>query len=270
MNDMTAVIAPKSDQWNADDLIAGPMTITIREVRIRAGEEQPVSIYVDGSDKAYRPCKSMSRALVQMWGPDASRYIGRSLTLYRDPKVRFGKDEVGGIRISHATHIDGPQKLMLTATRGQRKPFLVEPLQIEQAEDAARKWADGFITAVNSAGSKSAVEALRDKHATRLAKLDDQRPELHAECVHALSNKLAAFAVTDDLDGDWQEGPSDSQRGEAHTEPSLRDLIEAANDRKSWEAAKEAVCAAELSDDERLALSRALETKKGELVGGAK
>src|SRR4051812_11375313 len=102
---MSSVIIPKSDQINADDLLAGPITITIRDVQIKGGQEQPVSIYFEGSDKAFRPCKSMSRVLVQGWGADAKAYIGRSLTLYCDPSVKWGGVEVGGIRISHMTDI---------------------------------------------------------------------------------------------------------------------------------------------------------------------
>lgn len=159
MNDMSAVIVPKSDQINADDLIAGPMTITIREVKIRGGEEQPVSIYFDDSDKAFRPCKSMSRVLVQAWGPDANKYVGRSLTLYRDPKVKWGGLEVGGIRISHMSDIDGEKLMMLTATKGQRKPFQVLPLvaakstgptqadAIDELEKAAEQGTDALQTA---------------------------------------------------------------------------------------------------------------------------
>lgn len=133
MNSMAAVIEPKSDQLNADDLIAGPRTITITKVEIRPGTEQPVSVHFDGDHgKPYKSGKSMNRVMVQAWGPDASKYVGRSLTLYRDPTVRFGKDEVGGIRISHMSHIDGPLRMALTATRGQRKAYTVQPLQVER------------------------------------------------------------------------------------------------------------------------------------------
>ncbi|RRJ97834.1 hypothetical protein Ga0100231_005080 [Opitutaceae bacterium TAV4] len=52
--------------------------------------------------------------------------------LYREPEVKFGGDKVGGIRISHASHIDGPFEIALTETRGKRKPFRVEPLPAEQ------------------------------------------------------------------------------------------------------------------------------------------
>jgi hypothetical protein len=129
MNDMTGVITPKSDQINADDLIGRTMNITIREVQIRGGQEQPVSIYFDGSDKAFRPCKSMSRVLVAAWGADAKQYVGRSLTLYRDPTVKWGGMEVGGIRISHMSHLDRAMTMALTATKGSRKPFVVKPLE---------------------------------------------------------------------------------------------------------------------------------------------
>lgn len=146
MNDMTQVIVPKSDQINADDLIAGPTTITITEVQVKAGQEQPVSIYFEGSDKAYRPCKSMARVLVSAWGPDASKYKGRSLTLYCDPKVKWGGMEVGGIRISHMSHIDSAITMALTVTRANKKPFTVKPLVCAAAAKADSGDEDPTIT----------------------------------------------------------------------------------------------------------------------------
>lgn len=126
--DMSQVITPRSDQINADDLLAGPITITITNVKIAQGE-QPVSIYFEGSTKAYRPCKSMARLLVKAWGPNASKYQGRSLTLYCDPTVKWAGMEVGGIRVSHMSHIDAPLTMALTVTRGNKKPFTVQPLE---------------------------------------------------------------------------------------------------------------------------------------------
>ena len=129
MNDMAKVIIPKSDQLNADDLLVGPITIKITAVTVRGGQEQPVAISYEGDDgKPYKSCKSMNRVLVTAWGPDSSKYVGRSMTLYCDPKVKWGGMEVGGIRISHMSHIDSTLTLALTATKGQRKPFVVNPL----------------------------------------------------------------------------------------------------------------------------------------------
>lgn len=128
-NDMRGVIVPKSDQMNADDLLAGPITVTIREVSIRPGTEQPVSIHYEGDqNKPYKPCKSMCRVLVAAWGPDAKAYVGRSLALYCDPKVKWGGMLVGGIRISHLSHLDHDLVMALTETKGRRAPFVVKPL----------------------------------------------------------------------------------------------------------------------------------------------
>lgn len=144
MNDMTHVIIPKSDQINADDLLAAPLTITITEVQVKPGQEQPVSIRFDGSDKVYRPCKSMARVLVAAWGPDASRYVGRSLTLYCDPKVKWGGMEVGGIRISHMSHIEAPMTMALTVTRANKKPFTVKPIAARATQAPRREGGTDF------------------------------------------------------------------------------------------------------------------------------
>ena len=133
MADMSAVIIPKSDQINADDLLAGPLTIKIESVKVSPGTEQPVSMFFDGSTKAYRPCKSMARVLVSAWGADSSKYIGRSLTLYCDPKVKWGGMEVGGIRISHMSDIDSSITMALTVTRANKKPFTVRPIEPDNA-----------------------------------------------------------------------------------------------------------------------------------------
>lgn len=106
MTDMMSAIAPRSDQLNSDDLVAGPRTIRITGVDIKAGE-QPISVHFEGDNgKPWKPCKTTARLMVAAWGPDASQYKGRSLTLYRDPSVKWAGLEVGGIRISHMSHID--------------------------------------------------------------------------------------------------------------------------------------------------------------------
>ena len=137
MSDMLKVIEPKSDQINAEDLIGRDMTITVKGVTVRAGTEQPVSIEFNGSDKVFRPCKTVSRILVAAWGPDTSVYSGRSLTLYRDPKVKWGGMEVGGIRVRAMSHIDAPLKLALAESKKNRTITVVQPLKIESAPQTA-------------------------------------------------------------------------------------------------------------------------------------
>lgn len=132
---MTDSIAPRSDQLNADDLMSGPRTFTIAEVK-RGNTEQPIDVHlVEFPGRPFKPSKSMRRVMVAAWGKDASTYSGRRLTLYRDPTVRFGGQEVGGIRISHVDGIEKTLTLALTVTRGKRSPYVVQPLP--KAEAAA-------------------------------------------------------------------------------------------------------------------------------------
>lgn len=207
MTDMREVIVPKSDQINADDLIAGPRTITITEVTIRPGTEQPVSIHFEGDNgKPYKACKSMCRVLVNAWGPDAKAYVGRSLTLYRDPTVKWGGMEVGGIRISHMTHIDREMVMALTATKGSRKPFLVKPLTVEApklAPPSADDITASIVARVDAATNHAAMQVVTgdEKVIRQRAWLAKNRPELAKRVDDAVASRLADFDRTDEAEG---------------------------------------------------------------------
>lgn len=125
--DLTESIAPRSDQINADDLVGGPITYTVREV-IAGKAESPFDFLLVETDRAYRPSKTMRRVIVAAWGPEAANYVGRRLTLYREPSIKFGGQTVGGIRVSHMSHIDQRVEVMLQVTRGKREKFTVDPL----------------------------------------------------------------------------------------------------------------------------------------------
>ncbi|MFJ4230101.1 hypothetical protein ACIPYV_21240, partial [Paenarthrobacter nicotinovorans] len=129
MIDMSKTTEPDSSQLNFDDVAAAPMTITITEVK-QGPPDQPVHLHnAEHEGRPYKPGKSMRRVLIAAWGTDAAKYVGRRIELYGDPTIRFGKDAVGGIRIRALSHIDKPLTVALTVTRGQRKPFTVEPIK---------------------------------------------------------------------------------------------------------------------------------------------
>lgn len=171
MTNMLKTIEPKSDRLNADDLIGKSLTITVTKVSLAAGE-QPIAINFEGDNgKPYYPCKSMRRVLVNVWGADGNQYVGRSMTLYRDEKVMFGGVAVGGIRISHMSHIDKPVTMALTASRANRKPFTAQPLKVANIEDvklSLTEAAQGGLDSLReawaklSAANKTALAAYKD------------------------------------------------------------------------------------------------------------
>jgi hypothetical protein len=204
MNDMSQVIIPKSDQINADTLLAGPITIKISNVVIEPGTEQPVSISFDGDDgRPYKPCKSMRKVMVLLWGKDANEYVGRSMTLYNDPKVTWGDMTVGGIRISHMSNIDAVATMALTATRRSKKPFTVRPLVSSKAEtspapDKAAEGVRDLIDRIQDADQATLTVLTMDTRiVTQRAWLATNRPELAARVDDAVSAALGIFDAAD-------------------------------------------------------------------------
>jgi hypothetical protein len=136
-NDSIAdTLAAKSDQLNADDLIGGPITVTVIGWKRGATKEQPVWLSISDDRMPYSPCKSMRRVLAEEWGDRPSEWVGRSMTLYRDPNVMFGGVRVGGIRISHLSHMKQSQTehILTVAKAGKKAPFTVRRLDTAQPQ----------------------------------------------------------------------------------------------------------------------------------------
>lgn len=204
MNDMTPVITPKSDQLSADDFVGGTKTITITKVAIRPGTEQPVTIaFEDDGGRPWKPCKTMCRLLVQAWGADANNYIGRSVTLYKDPKVKWGGLAVGGIRISHMSHIERKFITALTITKGTKQPYEVDVLKMEPKPAAKPTGAQApskvdqlVMQLLSSIAEASDMDALlyligEDKASEQLKWLKAKQPARFEEVDAAITKRRA-------------------------------------------------------------------------------
>lgn len=129
VTNLSPTIIPKSDQLNADQLLGGPMTIKVTEVSVSESPDQPVIIHYEGENgRPFKPCKSMRKVLIFAWGDDGTKWVGRSMTLFNDPDVKWAGVKVGGIRISHMSDIERELQLQLTATRGKKEPFVIKRL----------------------------------------------------------------------------------------------------------------------------------------------
>lgn len=182
--DLSATIVPKSDQINAEDLLTGPVTVTVESVT-EGSAEQPVDFHLaEYPGRAYRPSKTMRRVIVKVWGKESSAYTGHRMTLYRDPDVKFGGQKVGGIKISHLSHISERLTIALTETRGKRTPHTVEPLT-DTAPDRtvgaspSRAPAEAHIATITDLDSLRAMWEAADP-TTRKA-IEARVAELHAD-----------------------------------------------------------------------------------------
>lgn len=126
--DMSPFIEAKSDQLNADDLIGVTRTITITRV-VGCDGDQPIAIHYDGDNgKPFKPCKTIRRVLMGVWGRYANEYVGKSMTLYRDDEVTFGGLKVGGIRIRAMSGIDKETTVVVMKSKGKKAGMKILPL----------------------------------------------------------------------------------------------------------------------------------------------
>lgn len=135
VSNLRDTIIPKSDQLNAEQLINGSMTIVVTEVK-RGDGDQPVSIhYENDQGRPFKPCKTMRKILIFAWGDDGRTWAGKGMTLFCDPDVKFGGVKVGGIRISHLTHIERDMAVSLNTTKGKKGEFVIKKLAPIRSKD---------------------------------------------------------------------------------------------------------------------------------------
>lgn len=195
VSNLTDTIIPKSDQLNADQLIGGPMTITVTGVR-RGNAEQPIIVhYENEAGRPYKPCLTMRKVLIFAWGEDGEAWVGKTMTLFNKRDVKWGGVEVGGIRISHMSHIEGDIKLSLAVTRGKKDPVIIKRLDVRDPtiaaraalETASRAGMDALKAAWGSlpAAAKAAIGGCPENLKVAAQAVDDARkkPEPVAEVI---------------------------------------------------------------------------------------
>lgn len=145
---MKTIISIKSDQLNCDDFSAGPVTVKIAAVAVTSGE-QPLTVKLDGGHKPFKPCLTMRRVLVALYGGDSKNWIGKRITLYlnKDEGMNLGGGiKSGGVRISHAEGITKDLNVSYIMTRGKRGVWKVSPLVIKDNTEESVKEALSLIS----------------------------------------------------------------------------------------------------------------------------
>jgi len=158
-------LAPKSDQLNADDLIAANKIIVISGVNINLGSEQKIIINYQGDNgKPWKPSKGMGRVLTELLGGDPDKWVGETVELFRNKEIRFGKEKCGGIQIAGMSAVRNVTTLLITTAKGKKSSITIQPIatagnqpqqraqtpapQPEQP-NAKREWAVKLKAAVN-------------------------------------------------------------------------------------------------------------------------
>ena len=136
--EVLAMIVPKSDQLNTENLLTGSITVTVEGVRLTGEDKQPMAIDITGH-RPFKPCLTCRRVLVKLWTDDAETWIGKQMTLFADPEVILKGHTVGGIRISHLSDISETARLSLPESRNRKKDVVIQPLAAPKPPEPTEK-----------------------------------------------------------------------------------------------------------------------------------
>lgn len=205
IRDLRATVVPKSDQLNAEQLLSGPITVKITDIKIGSSEEQPVIVhYENDAGRPYKPCKTMRKVLILAWGEDGTQWIGRSMTLYNEQSVKFGGMEVGGIRISHLSDIQRDMQVSLTSTKGKKSAHFIRQLHLN-APPTEYGELQPVLDAISKADTIERLEQLRPD-IRKLAPEDKKKANAAAQTKGAeIRAKAAAAAGADPSTGEIRQ-----------------------------------------------------------------
>lgn len=187
-------IIPRSDQLNADDLMGVNKVITVTQVKRVRDPQQPIIVHYEGDDgRPYKPNLTMRRGLILIWGEDGNQWLGRSMELYRDGEVSFGKTKTGGIKIAKLSHIPSPVDMTYTEKRGVRKVHRFNVLQpAEKPMYPENKFKEAFpaMDQMIQAGKMTAEQVITRCEMT--GKLTNEQRQKIRECSPEEDHQAAA------------------------------------------------------------------------------
>ncbi len=180
-DDMSDTLAPNSQQLDAVDLIGGARTFTVERVT-KTGGEQPLNVYLAEFDRPWRPGRNMRRVLGNVWGTKFGPWTGRRITLYCDPSVVYASKAVGGIRVTHMSHIDKRTPTPIIPTQGRGAIYNVDPLREPDQPQAATESTEPTAEEVAACDDLSALKAMWKRSGPeRRAQIEQRVADLNAE-----------------------------------------------------------------------------------------
>jgi len=176
MDDWRFGFEVKSAQIGAAEVGAG-VTYTIDRVDFRnIGDGQDAKmrpvIKVKESDLDWVTCKTTLFCVEAMFGRSPREWLGKQITLYWDPTVKFGRETVGGVRVAGAPGIrnmtvkiklpkkrDQEIRLVDTAPQNQAPPLGT----VIKGAGATREHLDAWLASKGKPTTETISEADADK-----------------------------------------------------------------------------------------------------------
>jgi len=158
--DISKELVAKSDQMNAIDL-ARDVTVTILDV-FKGQSDKRVHIVTDiyGTERPFKPSKTVLRDIAQAWGLESQVWIGRRLTLFNDTTVLWAGQESGGIRVRAMSDIDKAFEAKHAISRTKSEKVMIQPLAAP-VQDVVRDWPSEIDATTTTAALTALYQQIR-------------------------------------------------------------------------------------------------------------
>lgn len=126
--DLSQAFAPNSEQLTYAEVGDQIITVTVTKVTPRADKPKDPAVHLaEFPGKPLLPGVNVGSVLRKAWGLDGKAWVGQRMTIYGDPDVYFGKEKMGGVRVSHVSGITAPVSVPRRG-KGARGQITVQPL----------------------------------------------------------------------------------------------------------------------------------------------
>lgn len=132
---MREFLTIKTDRFNYEHFISGPKTLKVSRLGKKVDQGKPrLLVFFEGhEDTPYWVPLGMAKCIASPdgWGESPfADWVGRSMTLFGEPTVQYGGKELGGVRVSHLSHIEKPYTTKISIRRGVRIDYEILPLKV--------------------------------------------------------------------------------------------------------------------------------------------
>lgn len=91
------------------DVVVTIASVTVDEVvRAGGGKEKKPHLRFEGKEKSLILNRTNAKVVAALYGKFTDAWVGKRITLFDDPSVRFGPEVTGGIRVRPAVPKDKP------------------------------------------------------------------------------------------------------------------------------------------------------------------
>lgn len=99
------------------------------------GVSDRLTLWFDATERGMVVNRTNAECIAAMFGAEMDGWIGKRITIYRDPTVRLGKETVDGLRLRGSPDIAAPVNATIKMPRKKAQTITLRPTGRQQPAD---------------------------------------------------------------------------------------------------------------------------------------